>query len=67
MQDAIKALEKDLKRTLSFLESHYIRAGEAGEDHASYVVFNDLDDDRELCQGLDRVYQEYKKFSRSSK
>lgn len=52
--------ENSTGRKLSFLEAHYIRTMEEGEDHAMYVVVNDINDDEKLCNQLRKTYQEYK-------
>ena len=49
-----------MSRRLSFLEGHYIRYMETGGDHGEYVVFNDIDNNGELCDQLRETYREYK-------
>lgn len=41
----------------SFLQRHYNRFRAAGGDHTTYVVWNDIDDDKGLCAELRRNYE----------
>lgn len=41
----------------SFLQQHYNRFRDGGGDHTAYVVWNEIDDDKKLCEGLREGYK----------
>lgn len=57
--EQFERLESNLGRTLSFLESHYIIARESGTNQRIYVVSNDIDDNKDLCEKLKNTYNKY--------
>ena len=46
-----------INRRESFLQQHYNSYKSKGGDHAEYIVWNDLDDNPELCRELRRNYE----------
>ena len=66
-QQGFADLEKRVGRRLSFLEIHYVQNMEAGGDHAEYVVVNDIDDDKRLCDNLKDIYGKYQKVKQARK
>ena len=47
--------------TENFLQQHYNAYRDAGGDHVMYIVYNDLDDNRELCEELRTNYDKKEK------
>ena len=41
----------------NFLQQHYNRYRDAGGYHVEYIVWNDLDDNSELCRELRENYE----------
>ncbi len=50
-----------IKTRESFLQQHYNSYRSKGGDHVEYIVWNDLDGNRKLCEELRRNYEESKR------
>jgi len=61
-KEKIGMLEIKIGRCLSFIEGHYIKARALGTDHAEYIVANDLDNDKDYCNGLHELYEMFDKL-----